>query len=642
MFKCLLSAKSAKFIQFKFILVLFFAFLFALNSYFFFAYRSATIEEIIFAFHAPTGKLGFSYISPILYYFLTPFVFIVISYILVAKFYKTKWSKKLFITILTIAALTFTTCTIVRLHVRRALVYYYSPSSFIENNYIAPNKVKIIFPEHKRNLIHIYLESVELTFTSKKHGGNVNESIIPELEKLALKGESFSGKQNILSGAHSLFGSTWTMGAAFSTETGLPLKVIIKADNQGNDMGRQPHFFPNIIALGDILEQNGYNCVVMKDVDMTFAGSENFYREHGNNLVMDYKYCSENGLIPEGYSVWAGFEDKKLFEIAKKTLTDLSNEDKPFSLTFYTNDTHFPDGYLCESCPHKYDDQYSNVYACSSSQLADFINWIQNQPFYKNTTIVIHGDHPTMNETYSEEHGGSKDLAERKVFTTFINSAVQYKKDKTRNYSSFDLFPTIIASLGAEIEGNRLGLGTNIYSDTLTLIEKNSINFINKELAKRSFFMEKIAPIELNYGKYNNESFGNYLSDLIANIDNDKTIVFAVKGEATKAVSEQLIDKLHKLGIQTDLTQNYGNSFISIISDGKVFEESSKDLIEKKISINNLDIECVSGGISGNQASIILNNKEYSKNKRGINVVVYDHKLEKVISSESFDTHISQ
>ena len=68
-----------------------------------------------------------------------------------------------------------------------------------------------------------------------------------------------------------------------------------------------------------------------------------------------------------------------------------------------TVDTHFEDGYVCEQCPTEYDTQYSNVMACSSRQVGEFLKWIQQQDFYENTTIVISGDHPTMDSDYCAE-----------------------------------------------------------------------------------------------------------------------------------------------------------------------------------------------------------------------------------------------
>ena len=56
--------------------------------------------------------------------------------------------------------------------------------------------------------------------------------------------------------------------------------------------------------------------------------------------------------------------------------------------------------------------------ACSSKRVTDFVNWIQEQDFYENTTIVISGDHPTMDSDFCEDVDNSYD---RKVYTTSVS-----------------------------------------------------------------------------------------------------------------------------------------------------------------------------------------------------------------------------
>ena len=46
-----------------------------------------------------------------------------------------------------------------------------SYSTLIEDNYVNPSQTTITFPEKKRNLIYIYLESMESTYSDKKDGG---------------------------------------------------------------------------------------------------------------------------------------------------------------------------------------------------------------------------------------------------------------------------------------------------------------------------------------------------------------------------------------------------------------------------------------------------------------------------------------
>lgn len=47
-----------------------------------------------------------------------------------------------------------------------------------------------------------------------------------------------------------------------------------------------------------------------------------------------------------------------------------------------------------------------------------------------------------------------------------------------------DMFPTTLAALGVEIDGNKLGLGTNLFSGEETLREELDANYINKELKR--------------------------------------------------------------------------------------------------------------------------------------------------------------
>ena len=47
-----------------------------------------------------------------------------------------------------------------------------------------------------------------------------------------------------------------------------------------------------------------------------------------------------------------------------------------------------------------------------------------------------------------------------------------------------DMVPTTLAALGVEIDGNKLGLGTNLFSGEETLREELGANYINKELKR--------------------------------------------------------------------------------------------------------------------------------------------------------------
>lgn len=75
----------------------------------------------------------------------------------------------------------------------------------------------------------------------------------------------------------------------------------------------------------------------------------------------------------------------------------------------------------------------------------------------------------------------------RTIYNSIINSALK-TINKNRQASSLDYFPTTLASLGVSIEGERLGLGTNLFSDNQTLIEELGLKTLNKELSKKSIY----------------------------------------------------------------------------------------------------------------------------------------------------------
>ena len=335
---------------------------------------------------------------------------------------------------------------------------------------------------------------METTYADQKSGGAFSKNAIPELTKLAIDHEDFSGSSDLLNGGVSLPGTTWTMGAMFGQSTGVPLKLPIS----GLQVESQiiSNFFPSLTALGDVLQNEGYHQVLMIGSDSSFGGRKAYFDTHGSFDIFDYTTAKEKSLIPDNYFVFWGFEDAKLFSFAKDELKTLANREEPFNLTLLTVDTHFEDGYVCQLCKKDFgDNQYANVMACSSRQVSAFVKWIQEQDFYENTTIVLCGDHPTMDTDFCSSVPSDY---QRKVYTAVINSPVKpVDPDRVRLYSTMDLYPTTLASLVAVIRGNRLGLGTNLFSLSDTLLEQYGISKCMEELEKPSSFMDSFSNVSI-------------------------------------------------------------------------------------------------------------------------------------------------
>lgn len=353
-------------------------------------------------------------------------------------------------------------------------------SDFIEKHYVDPNSVTLTFPEDERNLIYIFLESMENTVADTSAGGPITDNFVPELTQLADENISFSNTSGI-GGALSYSGTTWTAAAMVAQTSGVPVKVPIAADTYGST----DVFLPGVVSIGEILKEQGYNQTLLVGSDAQFHGRESYFDYHGNYNILDTESLKAAGRLDPDYHEWWGFEDEKLFAYAKEELTRLANEGEPFNFTMLTADTHFPDGYQCNLCEDTYDNPYPNVYACSSKQVYEFISWIQAQPFYENTTIILSGDHLTMDSDFLEE---IDETYVRTTYNCFINAPVTPQQEKNRQFATFDMFPTTLAAMGVEIEGDKLGLGTNLFSGTETLTEQYGFETLDNELQKKSPF----------------------------------------------------------------------------------------------------------------------------------------------------------
>lgn len=365
--------------------------------------------------------------------------------------------------------------------------FIHEETTIYEEEYVKGENVAISFPEDKRNLIYIYLESMETTYASADVGGAMKENYIPELTELAQENIDFSAEGQ-LNGAHTLSGTTFTTAAIVSHTSGTPINTSL-VDSATVNMWQygEDSILPEVWTLGDVLEQEGYAQTFLIGSNGVFGGRTAYMNEHGSYTVKDYYTAIETGKIPDGYYVWWGYEDAKLFEYAKEELLSLSAEEAPFNFTMLTVDTHFTDGYLCENCGNAFGDQYSNVIACSSSMVAEFVDWIKQQEFYENTTIVIAGDHLTMDSYYIENKGA--DDFDRRAYFTIINPAEGCAEAETeRSYTTFDICPTTLTALGAQIEGNKMGFGVNLFSEEQTLYEKYGEEYLNEELLKYSDF----------------------------------------------------------------------------------------------------------------------------------------------------------
>ncbi len=359
-------------------------------------------------------------------------------------------------------------------------------SELYETEYVDPMQTQITFPEQKRNLVYIVLESMETSYLSQDQGGGLPYNLIGELEGLAWENVNFSHNEGV-GGFREVPGASWTIGALVGHTAGVPLKVPDGIADWQNGYGKDGTFLPGLNTLFNVLDREGYNQALMVGSDVSFGGRDAYYGSHGVEDIYDLVTAWKSGIVPYGYwnDFW-GMEDKYLFDYARRQLTELSQREEPFAFTLLTVDTHHIGGFTCTECDDTYEESYANAIACSSRQVAEFVSWLSDQSFYENTTVIITGDHCSMDKGWFDRNvDGSY---ERHVYNCFLNAAAEPFQEKNRDFCALDMFPTTLAAMGCTIEGERLGLGTNLFSNVPTLIERMGYLPFCAELSKSSEF----------------------------------------------------------------------------------------------------------------------------------------------------------
>lgn len=358
-------------------------------------------------------------------------------------------------------------------------------SAFYEQHYVNPKNVSITFPGKKRNLIVIFMESMESSYASVADGGVFDENLIPGLTALGQQNINFSGTSG-LGGGENLEGTSWTAAGMISKLSGLPYFSPFSKSLDG-----KKQCLPGAVMLTDILAQNGYKNIFSFGSDKQFE-NRNLILENHHTEVHDINWYKKHGDIPRDYQVFWGFEDEKLFAIARSELTELGDGEQPFFYGMLTVDTHFPDGYKSRNCPRIYNRQIMNVIRYSDTQVCSLVDWIKEQSWYADTAIVIMGDHNFLNapdNNFITDESQLPDAeSERRWLDVIVNSSRKVSEDvqKNRQFSPYDMFPTMLESIGCTITGDALGFGRSLYTGRPTLVEQYGAGTLNTELMRRT------------------------------------------------------------------------------------------------------------------------------------------------------------
>ncbi len=358
-------------------------------------------------------------------------------------------------------------------HLRIIPYYYYKNSNtdLYEKYYQVPQITAKDFPKHKRNLMLIYLESVEANFQDKEL---YEKNLLPKLTELTKSNPHFDN-YNIL------YGTNYTKAALVSGLCGIPYIT------PSTKLATIHNHLKNLTCISDILNNNGYETWFAKSADHNFAYTDLFYLSHGYKNVIDSFKLTQNlskDAIKKNKSSYGGLSDKLLFShILNLFQTEQIHE--PFLFTMFTVDTHVPGTVLPYNCPQLFGDVRDNI-LCSDKVVTDFINEFKQTPYWKNTSIVILGDHPMFKplKVHSDKE------YKRSIFNVFLNTPQELKINPEKAYTTLDLAPSYLEILGINLPEKSFGLGRSIFSTIPSLITHQDYNLATAVRQKSKVYQD--------------------------------------------------------------------------------------------------------------------------------------------------------
>ncbi len=306
--------------------------------------------------------------------------------------------------------------------------------------------------ERPRNLVLIYLESLERSFLDERRF----PGLTPNLRRLQAQAVDFSDVRQ-------LEGTGWTIAGMVASQCGVPLLTLL----HGNDMAGTDRFLSEATCLGDMLKAQGYRMHYMGGASLAFAGKGRFYDSHGFERVEGLTALRERIPDPTRLTSW-GLYDDDLLRLASQRHAELAAGGQPFGLVLLTLDTHPPDGHRSPSCGRQvYGDGRNpmlNAVHCSDRLVGEWVDQLRAHPAFSDTVIWIASDHLAMpNAAWKLLEKGAR----RNLLLALPPDTPPRRVDKPG--STLDTGATILHSLGASEPV--MAYGRSLLGDAPTLVQ---------------------------------------------------------------------------------------------------------------------------------------------------------------------------
>ena len=346
--------------------------------------------------------------------------------------------------------------------------------SWLNDRYQPPEIVAA--PRQPPNLIYIYMESTERTYSDTQRFGNAYE----DLAQLGKEGVVFHGVKQ-------LDNTGWTMAGMVASQCGVPLMPAgLMHDNQFEPLS---DVLPGVSCLGDLLHARGYDLTYMGGASTKFAGKAKFYQGHGFDTALGRDELEDKA--PAGYLNDWGLYDDTLLGLAEKRIRHLHDSDKPYAFFGLTLAGHPPFGNPSQSCidnqgPFDGTDILYSI-KCTGWLVRNFIERLRSEGLLDNTLVVVASDHLSMKNSAWEDL-----IAEERENTLMMLGNGLRPRVIERPASMVDVLPTLLEAMNYTIPDHRAGLGVSLFSSIPTLVERYSLEEMNQRMRSENLLQERL------------------------------------------------------------------------------------------------------------------------------------------------------
>lgn len=331
--------------------------------------------------------------------------------------------------------------------------------SYTQQNYAKPNS-SMFGIEKGKNVIIIHLESFQQFLINLKVNG---KEVTPFLNSL------YSGKHTI---SFSNFYHQVGLGRTSDAENLLETSTYGISDGSlFTSLGSENTFQ----AAPQILKQKNYTSAVFHGNVGTFWNRSSVYKNMGYNYFFDQSYFSSARTDKIGY----GLKDKLLFAESIKYLEQIQ---QPFYCKYITVTNHIPFTMDAEDLDPNFkttstrDTTINNYFQTAhylDQAVHEFFNYLKKSGLYKNTMVVIYGDHYALsnseNQTLAPIIGESADTwnefnnvqMQRVPFMIIAPNLKGYRNNEISG--EIDVLPTLLHLLGVNTK-NYIQFGSDLFS----------------------------------------------------------------------------------------------------------------------------------------------------------------------------------